>query len=226
MQAFLVGWRQYGATLPRRMPPIYHITHLRNLEAILDAGSMQADAKVRQQAAAPIVIGHSHIKERRLAIPVDCGPRGCVGDYVPFYFCRRSPMLYVISKNAIEGYDEGQGPIIYLASSTERIVHEGLRFVFTDGNASTRGVTAFFEDLGQIDRVDWPLMEAQMWNDTQKDPDRCRRRAAEFLVHDSVPFAVIERLATMTKTMQETVRRALAARGIVREVDVRRGWYY
>ena len=38
------------------------------------------------------------IKARRLAQPVRCNPGTLVGDYVPFYFCPRSVMLYLIYK--------------------------------------------------------------------------------------------------------------------------------
>lgn len=38
----------------------------------------------------------STIKQRRLALPVACHAHDHVGDYVPFYLCPRSIMLFVI----------------------------------------------------------------------------------------------------------------------------------
>jgi hypothetical protein len=43
-------------------------------------------------------IGYSHLKQARLARNVDKADGGTLGDYVPFYFCNRSVMLYIISK--------------------------------------------------------------------------------------------------------------------------------
>ncbi len=38
------------------------------------------------------------VVSRRRRLPVPCHPGTWVGDYVPFYFCPRSVMLYVISR--------------------------------------------------------------------------------------------------------------------------------
>ena len=43
-------------------------------------------------------IGMSAIKERRLGLPVVCHPGDHVGGDVPFYFCPRSIMLFLINR--------------------------------------------------------------------------------------------------------------------------------
>ncbi len=74
---------------------IYHITHVDNLPAIIRAGGLRSDAST--QGVGPSTgIGMSNIKQRRLGLPVPCCPGNHVGDFVPFYFCPRSIMLYVI----------------------------------------------------------------------------------------------------------------------------------
>ncbi len=78
-------------------------------------------------------------------------------------------MLYVISKGSVEGYDQGQQPVVYLESSTETVVAAGLGYVFTDGNAATEGLTVFSADVDDLDRmVDWELMTKNMWNNTAR----------------------------------------------------------
>ena len=83
----------------------------------------------------------SSIKQRRLSLPVKCHPGNCVGDYVPFYFCPRSVMLYLIYRgNHPElTYRGGQGPIIHLEADLSAVVawanENGRRWAFTLSNA-------------------------------------------------------------------------------------------
>ncbi|MGH6679969.1 MAG: DUF4433 domain-containing protein, partial [Bradyrhizobium sp.] len=76
---------------------IYHITHVGNLPRILGDGRLVSDGLMNQGGGpAMMTIGMSKIKQRRLSLPVKCHSGDFVGEYVPFYFCPRSVMLYVI----------------------------------------------------------------------------------------------------------------------------------
>ena len=83
---------------------------------------------VRCGAATPrasgTTIGMSHIKQRRLTYRLSSHPRLRVGDCVPFYFCPRSVMLYVIHRADNEGlqYRDGQGPIVHLEADLHEAV--------------------------------------------------------------------------------------------------------
>ena len=75
---------------------IYHITDIANLPGIIASG-LQSDA-VMVQSGQHSVIGYDHIKLRRLQqIGVDCCGSRYVGEFVPFYFCPRSPMLFTVN---------------------------------------------------------------------------------------------------------------------------------
>ena len=76
-------------------PKLYHITHGANLSAIVETGGLLADSKAAS-GRAPTRIGMSEVVARRKQLPVSSHPNTFVGDYVPFYFCPRSVMLYVI----------------------------------------------------------------------------------------------------------------------------------
>lgn len=52
-------------------------------------------------------------------------------------------------------------------------------------------LSEYFTGLPELNRVDWPLMQETYWNDTQQDPDRKRRRQAEFLVYKYLPWELI-----------------------------------
>lgn len=103
---------------------IYHITHVDNLPGILADGGLVSDPTMIGRGGAIATIGMSSIKQRRLALPVDCHPGDQVGDYVPFYFCPRSIMLFVIhcANHPELTYRGGQGPIIHLEADLNEVV--------------------------------------------------------------------------------------------------------
>jgi hypothetical protein len=82
--------------MPPTNPKIYHITHVENLPSILAAGSLSSDARRIKQGLANTNVGMTTIKARRLALEVDFHPVTKVGEYIPFYFCPRSIMLYLL----------------------------------------------------------------------------------------------------------------------------------
>ncbi len=86
--------------------------------------------------------------------------------------------------------------------------------------------TDFFTSLDDLERIDWPLMGAKYWNDTQDDGDRKRRRQAEFLVHRQMPWALISGIGVMDEVTRAAVERVLRDAAHRPPVAVRSGWYY
>lgn len=101
---------------PPAVPRIHHITPVANLGRIVEDGCLLSDAAMIAAGGPPVTIGMSRIKQRRLTLPVGCHPPSCVGDFVPFYFCPRSIMLFVIhcANHPDLTYRGGQGPIVHL----------------------------------------------------------------------------------------------------------------
>ena len=203
------------------MPPIYHITSIDNLPGIIKAGGLLCDRDAEKIKF--VSIGHKNIKERRLQKAVPKGPGGVLGDYVPFYFAPRSPMLYVINRGGVDGYAGGQVPIVHLCSSTEVVEAAGLNWVFTEGHA-VMDYTDFFDDFDDLDKIDWPLMNSRYWNDTDADPDRCRRRQAEFLVHNFFPWELVLGIGVCNTATAQKANEIV--NGKKPPVEVRQGWYY
>jgi hypothetical protein len=166
------------------------------------------------------------IKARRTTIALGCGPGGVVGNYVPFYFAPRSPMLFRLQKEHTEGRGDGQRALIYVVTTTERLVAAGLECVFSDGNAAHH-LSTFSADLSEMgERVDWELMEAMIWANTPEDGDRVRRRQAEFLVHGAVPLALVEELVVIDDSVRSRVQELLDQAGSTLPVVVRPHWYF
>ena len=119
-----------------------------------------------------------------------------------------------------------QRRLIYVVSSTEAAYEAGLACVFTEGNAAT-AFTEFHDDPAELDDVvDWPLMRARYWFNTPEDPDRRRRRMAEFLVHRSLPLRCIAGLAVHDRGVESQVAGLLEAAGTSLPLAIRPAWYF
>lgn len=113
-------------TVPEN-PKIFHIVHVDHLASIVHDGGLFSDAVMSQRADDfGTKIGMQHIKERRMQAPVGGPAGGMVGEYVPFYFCPRSIMLYIMhmSDHPDITYRGGQAPIIHLVTSFLPVRHQ------------------------------------------------------------------------------------------------------
>lgn len=205
---------------------IYRITHFSSLSRISADGMIHCSSEMAKRGPGACVnIAHAHIQQRRARTRVRIGPGGTLHDYVAFYFAPRSPMLYAIHRNNVSGYDEGQAPIVYLVSTAQAVRRACLPFIFTDGHA-VMALSNAFSDLADLDKVDWPIMRSKYWNDTQTDPDRSRRRQAEFLVHQSLPWALIHEIGVISQVAADQVNATLDGAQHLPVVSVRPEWYY
>jgi hypothetical protein len=167
------------------------------------------------------------VQRKRHACLVCCGPGGVVHDYVPFYFGYLSPMLLQLKTGQVEGYDEGQRPLIYLISTAQAVERSGTGFVFSDGH----GIAAFtnwFDDLADLDKVDWHMVKQRYWADNVEDMDRQRRKQAEFLVHRFCDWSLIKGIAVIDRAMEAKVGEVLAEfpEELRRPIRIKRDWYY
>ena len=164
---------------------IYHITHVENLAGMIHDGRLWSDAQRISRNLVNTNIGYSHIKERRMRHPVMVAAGGTLGNYVPFNFCPRSVMLYVVAQGH-ENYSSGQRPIVHLISSIRVILATGRPWFFTDRHADL-SYASQFDTLDRLDEVGWSVMSRRYWS----DPDVKEKRQAEFLVRDWFPWSAI-----------------------------------
>lgn len=204
---------------------IFHITNIDNLSLILASGILRTIADLKANRVGYTSIAHQSIRDRRSYTQVPCGPGGCLHDYVPFYFGVRSPMLYTISLGNVEGYEQGQESVIYLVSTAQTVSGANIGHVFTDGHGIME-ITDFYDDFAHLGEVDWPLMKKKYWNDTVDDPDRKRRRQAEFFVHGGFPWTLVEAIMVMNNAREAQVQALLQRAAHKPPVSVQRNWYY
>ncbi len=209
------------------MTPIYHIKHVNTLAGIVAHGGIWCERQCSLRGIVGVAIGYDHIKARRMQRPVPLPPHGTLGDYVPFYFAPRSPMLYAIYRRSTPGYADGQEPVIHLATSAEAVTgaNPPLEWLFTDGHAEM-AISDYYRDLADLNKVDWDIMKSRQWADTDEDGDRKRRRQAEFLVRDFLPWQLVTDIGVCTKAVRDHVMGMLKGADHQPFVRIERGWYY
>ena len=197
-------------------PKIYHIVHVDRLPSILADGCLWCDAEVIQRSPPGTTIGMNGIKQRRLnELSLTSHPDLCVGDCVPFYFCPRSIMLYLIHQaNHPElEYRGGQGSIVHLEADLRRTVawaeENDLRWAFTLSNAGAY----YFEDrsdLARLSEIDWPAVLARDWRGLKEG------KQAEFLIERHLPWDLVARIGVRSQPVYHQAGAALETATIVR----------
>ncbi|MGB3683119.1 MAG: DUF4433 domain-containing protein [Rubrobacteraceae bacterium] len=183
--------------------------------------------KSRLSGAQKIDISHYDIQQVRQRKKVQCGPGGVLHDYVPFYLAPSSPMMFAISKGNVEKCSSNTERLVYFVSSLDKTREANSNFVFSDGHA-TKAFTRIYDDLVSLNKIDWPLMQEQYWSDTKEDPDRSRRRQAEFLVHETFSWEAVEYLAVKTPNMKRRLDKYLSEEWPhrIKPVRVESDWYF
>lgn len=207
-------------------PKIYHIVHMDRLPSIIADGYLRCDAEMARRRGSPgSTIGMGEIKRRRLEeLYLDSHPDLRVGDCVPFYFCPRSIMLYLIHRrNPKLEYRGGQEPIVHLEADLRETVARAnankRRWAFTASNAGARDFDDY-SDLRLLNNLDWNAINARIWRDHKHG------KQAEFLVEESISWTLIRRVGARSPGIQRQARRALQASAHKPPVEVRRDWYY
>ena len=214
-------------TRPPAEPKIYHITHVDNLPGIIAQGGLLADARMRATGRPVTTIGMADIKQRRLGLPVPCHPGDQVGDYVPFYFCPRSIMLYLLYRgNHPElSYRGGQEPIVHLEADLYDAVawakSVSRRWAFSLSNAGAM-YAEFRSSLADLDQINWDAVTATDFRSREIKEGK----QAEFLVHGSFPWSLIRRIGVYSYQIRVKVEMALQAARYRPAVEIKRDWYY
>lgn len=151
--------------------------------------------------------------------------KGTLADYVPFYFANRSPMLGSIHGGHVKGYDGGQGDVVYLTSTAQSVAQGDRQWCFTDGHAVMR-FSRFFDDLDDLAQVDWEVINHWSWQNREDDPDRKRRKQAEFLVYNSFPWHWTESMGVIDRATARRVQDILADCDHKPRIRVEKKWYY
>lgn len=209
-------------------PKIYHIIHIDRLDSILNDRFLFSDKIItKRQNPSLTVIGMEHIKKRRLnELKLHSHPELFVGDCVPFYFCPRSVMLYVIHKAQSSDlkYKGGQSSILHLVGNFEKVTAwaeaNKLRWAFTSSNAGS----LYFDDYSKAEDLSllrWESIHSNFWAGEHKE-----YKSAEFLLEQQLALELIEEIGVYSESQKEQVESLLQSFNSNIKVTVQRSWYY
>lgn len=210
---------------------IYHIVHVDRLPSILADGFLWSDGAMLGRTGVGTGIGMSAIKKRRLNENSLMSHFGLmVGDCVPFYFCPRSVMLFLIHmRNPELEYKGGQEPIVHLMSDLRTTVSwaesQGKRWAFTLSNAGS----FYFEDradVSKLNAIDWRAVRAINWSGVGVSASLKEGKQAEFLVEERFPWELVEGVGVHSKWVAQRVHDALAQFQHRPPIKIKTDWYY
>jgi len=201
---------------------------MENIASIVKDGALHSEARCHKASMTSVNIGIAEIKRRRLEdIVVRCCPGTRVGDYVPFYFCPRSVMLYIIYKGnhpdvRVAG---GQYEIVHLecdlSASLEWADKNGIQWAFSTSNAGAL-YTQFYNRVEQLELIDWDSVQAHNFT----NPDIKERKQAEFLFYDTYPLHLIERFGIIDGKQAGKLAGMLQGTEFASRISVEPSWYY
>jgi hypothetical protein len=174
---------------------LYRMTHIGNIEHILKNGITHRNSANHNPNY--IAIGDITLINTRDSkqVTVDNGDfldfgasTITLGDFIPFYFGVKMPMLYVIQNGGnFVTKATPASEIVYIVCSVSTIIRQYKDCYFSDGHA-TDNLTSFYDqtkvdDLPKI--IDWNAVRASYWGG-QENLNVKRKKQAEFLVPEDV----------------------------------------
>lgn len=208
-----------------RKVPLFHITHVANLEAIISGGRLISRNRLGRTGLA-IDASDRSIQRRRREVVIP-GTDYSLHDCVPWFFCIRPPMLHQISVGGVPGAAEKD--MVYLVSNVAALSSTTTAWWFTNRHAINTDARWSSNIKDIQDGIDWKLMRDDQWF-FNPSSDRMARRQAEFLVLSEVGWNCVDRIAVANSS------RRLEAEGLVKlgrqqgvdhnpVIELRPDWY-
>lgn len=206
---------------------IYHIIHLDRLSSIVNDGFLWCDREAVKRVSIGTSIGMDKIKLRRLneLTLKNNYPELFVGDCVPFYFCPRSVMLYLIYRANHDElqYQGGQDSILHLQADLYKTIEWAKQFsrkwVFTTSSAASK----YFDDysnMAELSLIEWDAVNARDWTECRE------KKQAEFLIEYSFPWHLITYIGVKNEVDFKKVASILQYNPHQPRIEIKPQWYY
>ena len=169
-----------------------------------------------------VPIGDSTLISTRNSHPIIKGK--VIGDFIPFYFGFRTPMLYVIQKgfNGVRAVDPSK--IVYVVISIDSIIKSNVPFIYTDGHATDSFSCVYSQsEISDLEnQLDFRAIRAKYWRD-ENDLDLKRRKEAELLLEDDLPYSYVNGFVVFN----DNCKKSLSKFGIpVKKIHINKSYYF
>lgn len=190
---------------------IYRITHIDNIPHILHNGLVTEDSPKANPNF--VRIGDSSLINYRKNLEAPEVLGGYLRDYIPFYLGPRSPMLYQIVTGWEDIQKVPQQNVIYLISSYEAVISNGLTFFYSDAHVRSETSIKFLNEEG-FEQLDWDTIYSEYWKSDETDLRRKEKKQAEFLIKTHVPIDCIEYFGVYNSFAEQEIKRMLKEAGL------------
>ncbi len=186
------------------------MTHIKNIPHILKHGITHISSASKNKNY--VAIGDGSLISVRGDFAIPNGKM--LGEYIPFYFGPKMPMLYVMQKGFNGVTPVSPSDIVYCIISVQAIHTAGLNYIFTDGHA-VNGFSEFYypKDMKKIHSIiDFKAISSKYWKD-ENDLDLKRRKEAEFLVEGDIPVNLIGTFAVYNQRIAIQIKKMAGYNG-------------
>jgi hypothetical protein len=219
-----------------RNPPVdvsdqrlYHVTHVDNLADILDSGRLLADASEAWEKRPVVDISSAETRESRRTIVVSDDQGASVASYVPFFLSPTSSVWVSVRENVADPRlsaairESIPSDYVILVTSVKAVLdahaaedtERDAAVVVTDGDAA-HTLTRFATTREAADRVLRKL---------RADEESVQILAAEYLVHEEVPFGLVSLIGVANDKARDTVKAIVKASDFSTRVAVYPPWF-
>lgn len=209
---------------------VYHLTHVRNLPAILESGGLLADANESWTIRPAVDISSPDTREARRATPVAGSGDATVANFVPFFLSPDASIWQGIRSNDVDprlsrGTAElDAADFVLLVSTVKKVIEasasdsvRGMPFVVSDGDAG-HVLTRYATTLVDAERALRRLRADQ-------ESEAPAIEQAELLVEEAFPFEAVTLIGVAHDKARAAVKKILADWGFSPKVSVYPPWF-
>ncbi len=196
---------------------IYRMTHIDNISHILENGITHKTST--NSNSSYVSIGDVSLINNRSSKTVsilDSSKSIVLGNFIPFYFGVKMPMLYVIQNGGnFVNKPTPSEQIIYMAYDIKKVISLKIEYYFSDGHATDNFTT--FYDKNSIEKlpnlINWKAVKEKYWGGNE-NLNLKRKKQAEFLVGKDLPMNGIIGFACFN----EVAKKELVRMGVSEEM--------
>ena len=164
---------------------IYGITHKNSPNANPDYEDIGDVSLMTTRSTKRVYIDNGGFSARKKSI--------ILGDFIPFYFGVRMPMLYVVQQGG-NFVKKATSPsdIIYLACPVLKVIAQQEHYYYSNGHA-TESFTSFFDEskINELSaNINWQAIKAKYWSGDENLSLKWQKQAEFLAKNDILPDCI------------------------------------